>query len=115
RPRCRTRAPPGPPRPRPRPPRGPTPPRIPPPRPPQRTASPPPVSVPPVVSPAPAAPAPSMPGLEAVGTNGARTFQGSLGVLEIEELTQAIAVGAKTGRLLLVLNTGSGLVVFEGG
>jgi len=93
----------------------PQPPLITPPRPPQRTASPPPVSVPPVVSPAPAAPAPSMPGLEAVGTNGARTFQGSLGVLEIEELTQAIAVGAKTGRLLLVLNTGSGLVVFEGG
>jgi len=66
---------------------------------------------------APAAmPTPSMAGLEAVGTNGGtRTFQGALGVLEIEELTQAIAVGGKTGRLVLVLTTGGGLVVFESG
>ena len=57
-----------------------------------------------------------MAGLEGVGTNGgARTFQGALGVLEIEELTQAIAVGGKTGRLVLVLSTGGGLIVFEGG
>ena len=74
----------------------------------------------PPVAPAPVAPAPvatpSMAGLEAVGTNGgARTFQGALGVLEIEELTQAIAVGGKTGRLVLVLTTGGGLVVFESG
>jgi len=61
-------------------------------------------------------PTPSMAGLEAVGTNGGtRTFQGALGVLEIEELTQAIAVGGKTGRLVLVLTTGGGLVVFESG
>jgi len=59
---------------------------------------------------------PAMAGLDAVGTTaGARTFQGALGVLEIEELTQAIAVGGKTGRLLLVLSTGGGLIVFEGG
>ena len=57
-----------------------------------------------------------MAGLESVGTNGGtRTFQGALGVLEIEELTQAIAVGGKTGRLVLVLTTGGGLVVFESG
>ena len=57
-----------------------------------------------------------MAGLDTVGThNGARTFQGALGVLEIEELTQAIAVGGKTGRLVLVLQSGGGLVVFEGG
>jgi hypothetical protein len=57
-----------------------------------------------------------MAGLDTVGTQtGARTFQGSLGVLEIEELTQAIAVGGKTGRLVLVLNTGGGLIVFESG
>ena len=70
-----------------------------------------------VASAAPAAmPTPSMAGLEAVGTNGGtRTFQGALGVLEIEELTQAIAVGGKTGRLVLVLTTGGGLVVFESG
>jgi CheY-like chemotaxis protein len=65
----------------------------------------------------PASPAvPSMAGLDAVGTNGGtRTFQGALGVLEIEELTQAIAVGGKTGRLVLVLATGGGLIVFESG
>jgi len=70
-----------------------------------------------VASAAPAAmPTSSMAGLEAVGTNGGtRTFQGALGVLEIEELTQAIAVGGKTGRLVLVLTTGGGLVVFESG
>src|SRR5205823_4637513 len=66
----------------------------------------------PVVAP----PAPAMVGLDAVGTNGgARTFQGALGVLEVEELTQAIAVGGKTGRLVLVLSTGGGLIVFESG
>ena len=68
------------------------------------------------VAPATGATGPSMAGLENVGANGgARTFQGSLGVLEIEELTQAIAVGGKTGRLVLVLTTGGGLVVFESG
>jgi len=57
-----------------------------------------------------------MAGLDSVGTNGGtRTFQGALGVLEIEELTQAISVGGKTGRLVLVLATGGGLVVFESG
>lgn len=83
-----------------------------------------PVAPAPVVEPTPAVasaapvamPTPSMAGLEAVGTNGGtRTFQGALGVLEIEELTQAIAVGGKTGRLVLVLTTGGGLVVFESG
>jgi CheY-like chemotaxis protein len=65
----------------------------------------------------PSAPAPAaMAGLDTVGTNGAaRTFQGALGVLEIEELTQAIAVGGKTGRLVIVLSTGGGLIVFEAG
>ena len=68
------------------------------------------------VAPATGATGPSMAGLENVGANGgARTFQGALGVLEIEELTQAIAVGGKTGRLVLVLTTGGGLVVFESG
>jgi CheY-like chemotaxis protein len=82
---------------------------------PSRAVAPAPVVEPTPVAPA-AAPMPSMAGLEAVGTNGGtRTFQGALGVLEIEELTQAIAVGGKTGRLVLVLTTGGGLVVFETG
>jgi CheY-like chemotaxis protein len=67
-------------------------------------------------SPSDSASAPAMAGLDTVGTHtGARTFQGALGVLEIEELTQAIAVGGKTGRLVLVLSTGGGLIVFESG
>jgi hypothetical protein len=71
----------------------------------------------PALTPAPVAPPPAaVAALDAVGTNGGtRTFQGSLGVLEIEELTQAIAVGGKTGRLVLVLSAGGGLVVFDGG
>lgn len=81
--------------------------------------APPPVALTPVAAqPAPVAAAPASPvaGLDTVGTNGGtRTFQGALGVLEIEELTQAIAVGAKTGRLVLVLANGGGLIVFEGG
>jgi CheY-like chemotaxis protein len=73
-------------------------------------------AVPAAVQAAPPAPVPPMAGLDAVGTNGGtRTFQGALGVLEIEELTQAIAVGGKTGRLVLVLATGGGLIVFESG
>jgi CheY-like chemotaxis protein len=97
--------------------------------PPAPIAPPPPVAIEPPVAAAPAPVAPpapmpsvqlppamSVPGLETVGTNGgARTFQGALGVLEIEELTQAIAVGGKTGRLVLVLSTGGGLIVFDGG
>jgi CheY-like chemotaxis protein len=84
--------------------------------PPAPVAPPPPAASAPAAAASPVAAAPSMAGLEAVGTNGgARTFQGALGVLEIEELTQAIAVGGKTGRLVLVLTTGGGLVVFESG
>lgn len=80
------------------------------------------------VAPAPVAPAPivgqppsaatasAVMGLEAVGTGGGtRTFQGALGVLEIEELTQAIAVGGKTGRLVLALGGGGGVILFEDG
>src|SRR2546427_4819652 len=63
-------------------------------------------------APVPAAPGPSMAGLDSVGTNGGtRPFPGALGGLEIEELTQAISGGGKTGRLVLVLATRGGLVV----
>ncbi len=54
--------------------------------------------------------------LDAVGAEGAvKTFQGSLGVMEMEELVQAISMGGKTGRLLLVLAAGGGMVVFKSG
>jgi hypothetical protein len=64
------------------------------------------------VAPAP----PPLTELDAVGTNGAtRTFQGALGSLSLEDLAQAIAAGRKTGRLLLVLGTGGGMIAFDGG
>jgi hypothetical protein len=54
--------------------------------------------------------------LDAVGAEGAvKTFQGSLGVMEMEELVQAISMGGKTGRLLLVLSAGGGMIVFKEG
>jgi CheY-like chemotaxis protein len=97
----------------------------------------PPSASPPIV-PAPAEPAPTPPDpkgappasapkgrapsppplteLEAVGVNGAmRTFQGALGELVLEDLARAIAGGSKTGRLLLVLGTGGGMIAFDGG
>lgn len=48
--------------------------------------------------------------------NGAtRTFQGALGSLALEDLAQAIVKGSKTGRLLVVLSTGGGMIAFDGG
>jgi CheY-like chemotaxis protein len=93
---------------------------------------------PPPIAPPPAEPAPTPPApnaappaaalkggapsppplteLEAVGVNGAmRTFQGALGELVLEDLARAIAGGSKTGRLLLVLGTGGGMIAFDGG
>lgn len=43
------------------------------------------------------------------------TLQGSLAVMDLTEVTQAVAVGRKTGRLVLSLPAGEGVVVFEGG
>lgn len=42
-------------------------------------------------------------------------FQGSLEVMDLAELTQAIGMGAKSGRLILALGRGSGLIVFDAG
>lgn len=73
----------------------------------------------PAPEPLPIAPAPPVSVPPPPRMNGAplpsRTFQGSLGVMGIEELTQAIAVGGKTGRLILALGEGGGLVAFESG
>jgi hypothetical protein len=63
-----------------------------------------------------APPPPPLTELEAVGINGAtRTFQGALGSLALEDLAQAIVKGSKTGRLLVVLSTGGGMIAFDGG
>jgi CheY-like chemotaxis protein len=43
------------------------------------------------------------------------TFQGSLEVMELADLTQAIAAGGKSGRLILALSQGGGLLLFDKG
>jgi len=43
------------------------------------------------------------------------TFQGTLEIMDLAELTQAIAMGGKKGRLILALPQGGGVVAFEGG
>jgi CheY-like chemotaxis protein len=61
--------------------------------------------------PATAPPAPD----RARGAPPARTLQGSLGVLDLAEVAQAIALGGKTGLLALSLADGEGMVIFDGG
>ena len=46
---------------------------------------------------------------------GVRTFEGSFGVLDLTEVTQAIALGGKTGRLSLELDGGAGSLLFDSG
>lgn len=46
---------------------------------------------------------------------GTRTFEGSFGVLDLPEVTQAIALGGKTGRLSLLLTAGEGSLLFDSG
>ena len=46
---------------------------------------------------------------------GARTFEGSFGVLDLTEVVQAIALGGKTGRLSLDLEAGEGWLLFDSG
>jgi CheY-like chemotaxis protein len=98
------------------------PPRAPAPPPPPPVSPPPPVVVAapaPAINPLPkgaAPPPPPLTELESVGMNGAmRTFQGALGSLALEDLTQAIVKGSKTGRLLVVLGTGGGMIAFDSG
>jgi len=49
------------------------------------------------------------------GETGTRTFEGSFGVLDLTEVTQAIALGGKTGRLSLRLTAGEGSLLFDSG
>ena len=44
---------------------------------------------------------------------GTWTFEGSFGVLDLSEVTQAIALGGKTGRLSLQLTAGEGSLLFD--
>ena len=72
-----------------------------------------PPAVPPAPVPTPAAtPAPpAKPTVEASRSS----FQGSLGVMDLTELTQVISLGVKTGELHLSLSMGEGIILFEAG
>ena len=67
--------------------------------------------------PAPTPPArpPAGPAVPDLASMPSGTFQGSLEVMELADLTQAIGAGGKTGRLILALPQGGGLMLFEKG
>ena len=59
-----------------------------------------------------ATPGPTAPGLQPDGAHGLR---GSLAVMELPDIAQAIALGAKTGQLVVTLSSGRGSVFFDRG
>ena len=66
--------------------------------------------------PAPPAPQPEGPAEAAPARpSSAEEFQGSLGVMDLPALAQAMSIGTKTGRLTLFLQAGDGIVRFEHG
>ena len=69
----------------------------------------------PVARTAPAQPAAPAPPLAEMMSMPSGTFQGSLEVMDLAELTQAIAMGGKNGRLILALPQGGGVIAFEAG
>jgi CheY-like chemotaxis protein len=81
--------------------------------------TPPPVAA--AVTPAAPVPAPeaatsaSPPAKPAVEVASRSSFQGSLGVMDLTELTQVISLGLKTGELHLSLSKGDGVILFEAG
>lgn len=62
----------------------------------------------------PTAPAPPPPVSRAPEPSRS-SFQGSLGVMDLTELTQVISLGVKTGELHLSLSGGEGCIIFESG
>jgi len=61
----------------------------------------------PIAPPGPAAPAGA--------PDGARGLRGSLSVMELPDITQAIALGNKTGQLVVTLSAGRGSMFFDRG
>ncbi len=53
--------------------------------------------------------------VEATQEVPAQTLQGSLAVMDMTEVAQAVAIGKKTGRLLLSLPPGEAVILFESG
>ena len=47
--------------------------------------------------------------------DGAHGLRGSLAVMELPDITQAIALGGKTGRLVVTLSAGRGVLLFDRG
>lgn len=72
-----------------------------------------PAVTPPAPVPTPAA-APAQPAKPTVEVSRS-SFQGSLGVMDLTELTQVISLGVKTGELHLSLSKGEGIILFEAG
>jgi CheY-like chemotaxis protein len=66
----------------------------------------------PAAAPTRSAASPAVPDLSSMPSG---TFQGSLEVMELADLTQAIGAGGKTGRLILALPQGGGLMLFDKG
>ncbi len=64
--------------------------------------------------PRPDAPATGPPG-RALSPAAARDLRGSLGVLDVADIAQAIGLGGKTGHLMLTLGDRQGLIAFERG
>jgi len=62
-----------------------------------------------------ATPAPAQPAPKAAAEPARSSFQGSLGVMDLTELTQVISLGVKTGELQLSLSGGEGAIVFDAG
>jgi CheY-like chemotaxis protein len=62
----------------------------------------------------PAAPPPP-PAVKAGAGPARSSFQGSLGVMDLPELTQVISLGVKTGELVLSLSAGEGIILFDTG
>jgi hypothetical protein len=71
----------------------------------------------PATAPRPQPPArtPALPKVEDLLAMPSGTFQGSLEVMELADLAQAVAGGGKSGRLILALPQGGGLILFEKG
>ena len=74
-----------------------------------------PAKMPPRPPAVPAVVAPPAPPAKSAAEPGRSSFQGSLGVMDLTELTQVISLGVKTGELLLSLSGGEGSILFEAG
>jgi CheY-like chemotaxis protein len=57
----------------------------------------------------------ALPAIAAASPEPAGGLRGSLGVMDLPDITQAIALGNKTGHLMVTLSSGRGVIVFDRG